>query len=99
MGSCMLFGLFLLLKYLPVDFVKKILIPAYIVMICSFGLATNFVHLSKIVYSKLFSKKEGDVFSWGLAKELFNLPFVGPISVLDIVGLIGAAGLVSVYWF
>jgi len=79
MGSGVLFGLFLVLKYLGTDFVKMA-ISAGVVFMCMFGVGTNLDQLFAVVQGKPL-------------KPLFRIPFFDQnTTVVELLGMcIGAA--------
>eukprot|EP00930_Biecheleria_cincta_P087757 TRINITY_DN7698_c1_g3_i1.p1 TRINITY_DN7698_c1_g3~~TRINITY_DN7698_c1_g3_i1.p1 ORF type:complete len:529 (+),score=94.51 TRINITY_DN7698_c1_g3_i1:84-1589(+) len=79
MGSCVLFGLFLVLKYLGTDFVKTAL-TAGILFMCMFGVGTNLDQLIAVVRYKPM-------------KPLFSIPFFDQtMNLMELLGMcIGAA--------
>jgi len=90
MGSCVLFGLFLVLKYLGTDWVKMA-ISAGVVCMCMLGIGTNLDQLVAVVRNKAL-------------KPLFTIPYLDQtMTALELVGCgVGAAMaygfLVSKHW-
>merc|ERR1719215_555541 len=84
MGSGVLLGLFLVLKYLGSYWIKT-LITCWIVMICSFGMGKNFDEIVKVIRNVSM-------------KPLFRVPwFEEDIRPLEIVGII-AGGAMAVFY-
>jgi len=79
MGSCVLFGLFAVLKYLGTDWVKFAITCAVVVM-CMFGVGTNFDHIYAVIKNKA-------------SKPLFIIPYLEEkMTLMELFGcLVGAA--------
>eukprot|EP00442_Polarella_glacialis_P010031 CAMPEP_0115099190 /NCGR_PEP_ID=MMETSP0227-20121206/31684_1 /TAXON_ID=89957 /ORGANISM="Polarella glacialis, Strain CCMP 1383" /LENGTH=495 /DNA_ID=CAMNT_0002494093 /DNA_START=71 /DNA_END=1558 /DNA_ORIENTATION=- len=83
MGSCTLFGLFVVLKYFGTDYIK-LAITCFIVMMCAFGIGTNVDHITALVRNKCM-------------KPLFRIPYFDQdVTVMEILGsLVGASMAVA----
>eukprot|EP00948_MAST-09A_sp_MAST-9A-sp1_P002708 g2708.t1 len=88
-GSCVLFGLFVVFKLVPIELIKQYIIPTYISGACAFALAQNMVHLSDLLL------KRGTVVKTVLAK----IWEIGPVTIDDIIAMIFAIGVVGIYWY
>jgi len=86
MGSCTLFGLFLVLKYLGTEYVK-LLISAGVVFLCMFGIGSNMEHLYAV-----FRKK--------VSQPLFVIPYFDePVTAVELVGMIIGSGMAVGFMF
>lgn len=84
MGSCTLFGLFLVLKYLGTDYVKMA-ISAVVVFLCMFGVGSNLDQLIAVFRTKPM-------------KPLFHIPVVNEkINLMELLGM--CAGAAMAYGF
>lgn len=73
MGSCVLFGLFVVLKYLGSDFIKQG-ITCGIVLMCTFGVGTNLDHTFALLRSKT-------------NKPLLTIPFLDQsVTLMELLG-------------
>jgi len=75
MGSCVLFGLFCILRYLGTDFIKKA-ISCGIVAMCMFGVGSNLDHLVSLIRNKVM-------------QPLLVVPLLDePMTVVELVGVV-----------
>lgn len=80
MGSCVLFGLFVVLKYIGSDWIK-LAITCGIVLMCTFGVGTNVDHFFALARNLPF-------------QPLFTLPYFDQaVTLMELVGLASGAAM------
>jgi hypothetical protein len=80
MGSCVLFGLFCVYKYLPGDYVK-LLFTLYVVCMCMGGLGVNLSDLVNLLRNRTM-------------KPVITIPYAElPLTFVDMIGYAAAAAL------
>lgn len=80
MGSGVLFGLFVVLKYLGTEYIK-LLITGCVVFMCMFGVGTNFDQFIAVARKKV-------------SKALFTIPYFDqPVTLNEIIGMIAGASM------
>jgi len=86
MGSCVLFGLFAVLKYLGTDWVK-FAITCGVVVMCMFGVGTNFDHIFAVIRNKT-------------SKPLFTIPYLEEkMTLMELLGCCVGAAMAAGYVF
>lgn len=84
LGSCMLFGLFAILKYLGTDWIKMA-ITVVITMACTAGIGTNADAVLAVVRDKA-------------SPTLFRIPFFDEdITLVQLIGTLGGLGMAAGY--
>jgi hypothetical protein len=84
MGSCVLFGLFCVYKYLGQDIIK-LMFTLYVVLMCTLGLGANIADFVAMLRNKA-------------TKPLFTVPYVDvKVTVVEIVSYIGS-GYMGYYY-